>query len=245
MPINGFNKTTLLDYPGKIASTIFLGGCNFRCPFCQNSSLVLSPNKQPVIPTEEVLSVLKKRQGILEGVCITGGEPTSDKELFLLTDKIKELGYPVKLDTNGSHPWILKKLVNNQMIDMVAMDIKSSKESYAKVSGCKNIDLTSICESVEFLLSDVIPYEFRTTVVRELHDKSDFESIGKWIAGCQACIPFLKTSFIRQHLDAASGRHAEIVAAFRANVMIPDNTLCQYHCSAGIAFAHQPFRHLR
>ena len=95
MPINGFNKTTLLDYPGKIASTIFLGGCNFRCPFCQNSSLVLSPNKQPVISTEEVLSVLKKRQGILEGVCITGGEPTSDKELFLLIDKIKELGYPV------------------------------------------------------------------------------------------------------------------------------------------------------
>lgn len=89
MPINGFNKTTLLDYPGKIASTIFLGGCNFRCPFCQNSSLVLSPNKQPVISTEEVLSVLKKRQGILEGVCITGGEPTSDKELFLLIDKIK------------------------------------------------------------------------------------------------------------------------------------------------------------
>ena len=164
MPINGFNKTTLLDYPGKIASTIFLGGCNFRCPFCQNSSLVLSPNKQPVISTEEVLSVLKKRQGILEGVCITGGEPTLDKDLFLLIDKIKELGYPVKLDTNGSHPWILKKLVNNQMIDMVAMDIKSSKESYAKVSGCKNIDLTSICESVEFLLSNVIPYEFRTTV---------------------------------------------------------------------------------
>lgn len=186
MPINGFNKTTLLDYPGQIASTIFLGGCNFRCPFCQNSSLVLSPNKQPVISTEEVLSVLKKRQGILEGVCITGGEPTLDKDLFLLIDKIKELGYPVKLDTNGSHPWILKKLVNDQMIDMVAMDIKSSKESYAKVSGCKNIDLTSICESVEFLLSNVIPYEFRTTVVRELHDKADFEFIGKWIAGCQA-----------------------------------------------------------
>ena len=95
MPINGFNKTTLLDYPGQIASTIFLGGCNFRCPFCQNSSLVLSPNKQPVISTEEVLSVLKKRQGILEGICITGGEPTSDKDLFLLIDKIKELGYPV------------------------------------------------------------------------------------------------------------------------------------------------------
>ena len=186
MTINGFNKTTLLDYPGKIASTIFLGGCNFRCPFCHNSGLVLSPKEQPVIPVHEVLQVLKKRQGILEGVCITGGEPTQNKELFLLIDRIKELGYPIKLDTNGSHPWILKKLVKNHMIDMVAMDIKSSKESYAKVAGCKNLDLKPICESVDFLLSDAIPYEFRTTVVRELHTSADFRSIGQWITGCNA-----------------------------------------------------------
>lgn len=186
MPINGFNKTTLLDYPGKIAATIFLGGRNFRCPFCHNSGLVLSPASQPVIAQEEVLKVLKKRQGILEGVCITGGEPTLDKDLFCLIDRIKELGYPVKLDTNGSHPWVLKKLVKNKMIDMVAMDIKSSKESYAKISGVKNLDLTPICESVDFLMSGQLPYEFRTTVVRELHTAEDFHSISRWLAGCSA-----------------------------------------------------------
>lgn len=186
MPINGFNKTTLLDYPGKIAATIFLGGCNFRCPFCHNSGLVLSPASQPVIAQEEVLKVLKKRQGILEGICITGGEPTLDKDLFCLIDRIKELGYPVKLDTNGSHPWVLKKLVKNKMIDMVAMDIKSSKESYAKISGVKNLDLTPICESVDFLMSGQLPYEFRTTVVRELHTAEDFHSISRWLAGCSA-----------------------------------------------------------
>ena len=186
MPINGFNKTTLLDYPGKIAATSFLGSCNFRCPFCHNSGLVLSPGEQPVIPMEDVLKVLKKRRGILEGVCITGGEPTLDKDIFCLVDKIKELGYPVKLDTNGSHPWILKKLINNKMIDMVAMDIKSSKESYSRGAGSKNLDLKPICESVDFLMSGSIPYEFRTTVVRELHTQEDFRSIGNWLAGCSA-----------------------------------------------------------
>ena len=186
MPINGFNKTTLLDYPGKIAATIFLGSCNFRCPFCHNSSLVLSPGLLPEIPEEDILNVLKKRQGILEGVCITGGEPTLDKNLFHLIDEIKDLGYPVKLDTNGSHPWILKKLINNQMIDMVAMDIKSSKESYTRVAGCKQADLKAVCESVDFLMSGSLPYEFRTTVVRELHKKEDFYAIGQWIAGCNA-----------------------------------------------------------
>lgn len=227
MPINGFNKTTLLDYPGKIASTIFLGGCNFRCPFCQNSSLVLSPKVQPVIPANKVLSVLKKRQGILEGVCITGGEPTLDKELFLLIDKIKELGYPIKLDTNGSHPWILKKLVKNQMIDMVAMDIKSSKESYKKVSGCKNLDLSAICESVDFLLSNVIPYEFRTTVVRELHTASDFASIGQWLAGCQAY-------FLQAYRDSPDVIHPGYTSYTRAELEQFQNILLKTISSVSI-----------
>ncbi|MGI6095954.1 MAG: anaerobic ribonucleoside-triphosphate reductase activating protein [Lachnospiraceae bacterium] len=186
MNICGLNKTTLLDYPGKIACTIFLGGCNFRCPFCHNSRLVLSPHTQPQLTEEEILSFLKKRQGILEGVCITGGEPTQEKGLIAFIEKIHNIGYPIKLDTNGSRPWILKKLVHNQLIDMVAMDIKSSFSSYEKVAGVKGISLDPIRESAAFLLTDVIPYEFRTTVVRELHNAEDFRQIGKWLAGCQA-----------------------------------------------------------
>lgn len=186
MAIHGLNKTTLLDYPGKVAATIFLGNCNFRCPFCHNSGLVLSADDQPVIPTEQALSFLKKRKGILDGVCITGGEPTIDKELISLIYEIHDMGYPVKLDTNGSHPWILKKLVQNHLIDMVAMDIKTAQESYDKVSGIPGLNLKPILESVDFLMTGAIPYEFRTTVVRELHGENDFRSIGQWIAGCDA-----------------------------------------------------------
>ena len=185
MKICGLQKTTLLDFPGHVAATVFTGGCNFRCPFCHNSEL-LPGTVEAEYETGEVLDFLRKRKGILEGVCITGGEPTLDKDIFCLIDKIKELGYPVKLDTNGSHPWILKKLINNTMIDMVAMDIKSSKESYARVAGSKHLDLKPICESVDFLMSGSVPYEFRTTVVRELHTQEDFRSIGNWLAGCRA-----------------------------------------------------------
>lgn len=186
MYICGLNKTTLLDYPGKVACTIFLGGCNFRCPFCHNSGLVLSPCDEPQHTEEEILAFLKKRQGILEGVCITGGEPTQDKELISFIEKIHALGYPIKLDTNGSRPWILKKLVRNQLIDMVAMDIKSSPSSYETVAGVKGLNLNPIQESVDFLMRNEIPYEFRTTVVRELHSTEDFRQIGEWLAGCQA-----------------------------------------------------------
>ena len=185
MKICGLQKTTLLDFPGHVAATVFTGGCNFRCPFCHNSEL-LPGTVDAEYETGEVLDFLRKRKGILEGVCITGGEPTLDKDIFCLIDRIKELGYPVKLDTNGSHPWILKKLINNKMIDMVAMDIKSSKESYARVAGSKHLDLKPICESVDFLMSGSVPYEFRTTVVRELHTQEDFRSIGNWLAGCSA-----------------------------------------------------------
>lgn len=186
MAVNGFNKTTLLDYPGKIAATIFLGGCNFRCPFCHNSGLVLSSKEQPVIETSEILKTLEKRKGILDGVCISGGEPTLDKNLFNLIDQIKNMGYPIKLDTNGSHPWVVKKLVKSGMIDMVAMDIKTSKENYSKVCGIPSLDISPVLESVDFLLSQTIDYEFRTTVVKELHTLEDFLSIREWISGCRA-----------------------------------------------------------
>lgn len=181
--IHGFNKLTLLDYPGIMAATIFLGHCNFRCPFCHNSGLVLSPDKEPVIPVEEVLGVLRKRKGILDGVCITGGEPTMSVRLPEFISRIKEMGYLVKLDTNGSHPAMLKNLVEHRLVDYVAMDIKNCKEKYAMTAGTANLDLTPIEESVEFLKSGIVDYEFRTTVVKELHKWEDMEKIGVWIAG--------------------------------------------------------------
>ena len=186
MAIHGFNKLTLLDYPGKCAATVFLGGCNFRCPFCQNSELVISPMSQPVIKPEEVLKYLGKRKGILDGVCVTGGEPTLEPDLKSLLKEIKKLGYLIKLDTNGSHPEVMEDLAAAGLIDTVAMDVKSSPEHYAKAAGVPGIDLIPVGDSVQFLLKGKLPYEFRTTVVRELHEREDFISIGKWIAGAQA-----------------------------------------------------------
>ena len=185
MKIHGFNKLTLLDYPGKMAATIFLGHCNFRCPFCQNGGLVLNPDKEPVIPVEDVLKVLKKRQGILDGVCITGGEPTLHPDLADFIAQIKNLGYAVKLDTNGSHPKVIKDLVEQKLIDYVAMDIKNAPSRYGETAGVLHLDFSSIQESVEFLLSGVVDYEFRTTVTRELHTETEFRQIGEWIFGCK------------------------------------------------------------
>ena len=186
MSIHGLNKLTLLDYPGKLAATIFLGSCNFRCPFCHNGDLVLNPSSQPVIELEEVIRFLKKRQGILEGVCITGGEPTLYAGLEDLICAIRELGYAVKLDTNGYRPEVLKDLVSKGLLDMVAMDIKSDQDSYAQVAGRSELQMEKICESVDYLMEGHVPYEFRTTVVRELHNRDTFEKIGQWIGGCQA-----------------------------------------------------------
>lgn len=183
--IHGFNKLTLLDYPEKMAATIFLGHCNFRCPFCQNGGLVLNPDGEPVIPMEDVLKVLKKRQGILDGVCITGGEPTLHPELPDFIAKIKKLGYAVKLDTNGSRPQVIKYLVEKNLIDYVAMDVKNAPSRYGETVGVLHFDISSIEESVEFLMSGVVDYEFRTTVTRELHTEEEFKQIGEWIAGCK------------------------------------------------------------
>lgn len=186
MSIHGLNKLTLLDYPGKVAATIFLGSCNFRCPFCHNKDLVLDPSGQPVLEEEEVLKFLKKRQGILEGVCITGGEPTLYAGLEGLIRSIKDLGYAIKLDTNGYRPSVLKDLVQKGLLDMVAMDIKSDKAGYADAAGIPKMNLSNIEESVSFLMEGHVPYEFRTTVVKELHKKETFEQIGQWIKGCEA-----------------------------------------------------------
>lgn len=186
MKICGFNKTTLLDYPGRVACTIFLGGCNFRCPFCQNGGLVERPEQQPEYSREEILSFLKKRKGILDGVCISGGEPTLSPALGSLLPDIKSLGYSIKLDTNGSRPDILKSLAKDRLIDMIAMDIKTSPGQYSVLTGIAHPDLNAIYESVDFLMSGTIDYEFRTTVVKELHTERDFHEIGMWLKGAKS-----------------------------------------------------------
>lgn len=186
LKIFGLQKLTLLDYPGKMACTIFTGGCNFRCPFCHNGDLVFLPENMAEQRVEDVLSFLKKRVSILEGVCISGGEPLLQETLKPFLRKIKKLGYQIKLDTNGTNPKKLKELVAEGLIDYVAMDIKNSKEHYAKTSGVGKMDLTDIEESVRFLMEGNLPYEFRTTVVKEFHNKQDMESIGKWLKGAKA-----------------------------------------------------------
>lgn len=183
MQIHGLNKMTLLDYPKHLAALIFLGGCNMRCPFCQNASLVIAPESQPVIPEEELFSYLNKRKNILEGICISGGEPTLYPDLPQLIEKIKALGYLIKLDTNGTNPAMLKQLVRDHLIDYVAMDIKNCREKYPETSGTSKNLLGSVEESVAYLKTSPVEYEFRTTIVKELHTSSDILSIGRWLEG--------------------------------------------------------------
>lgn len=183
MKVHGLNKTTLLDYPGHLAATVFTGGCNFRCPFCHNRDLVLEPEGQPLIPEEEVLAHLGKRRGILEGVCVTGGEPTLQPDLPDFIRKVKELGYLVKLDTNGYRPEVLAGLLEAGLLDYVAMDVKAPPGRYAAVSGCPTLEFSRIRESIGCLRQGNVPYEFRTTVVKGLHRKEEFEEIGKLLEG--------------------------------------------------------------
>lgn len=185
MRIQGLQKLTLLDFPGRVACTVFTAGCNFRCPFCHNASLVVDIPEASGITEESFLSFLKKRQGILEGVCITGGEPLLQPDIEEFIRGIKELGYAVKLDTNGSFPDKLKHLVEKQLVDYVAMDIKNSPERYAITAGVERLDLESIQKSVDYLKEGHVAYEFRTTVVKNYHEKDSFEKIGQWIAGAQ------------------------------------------------------------
>ena len=182
--IAGLQKLTLLDFPGKVACTIFTEGCNFRCPFCHNASLVTHIGESEGYSVEYVLDFLKKRQGIIEGVCISGGEPTLMPGLEDFISSVKDLGFLVKLDTNGTRPDILKKLVRERLIDYVAMDIKNSREKYALTAGlCEEYDISKIEESASFLMSGEIDFEFRTTVVDPLHETDDFKHIGEWLAG--------------------------------------------------------------
>ncbi len=179
MIISGFQKLTLLDFPGHTACTLFTSGCNMRCPFCHNSSLVTG--QAPEEHTEEeILSFLKKRQGLLDGVAITGGEPLLQKYIKDFIIKIKNLGFSVKLDTNGSFPERLEELIESSLLDYIAMDIKNCKEKYSLTAG-KNISIGDIEKSVELIKNSGIPHEFRTTVTKELHTKEDIISIALWL----------------------------------------------------------------
>ncbi len=201
MQIHGLNKTTLLDFPGHVACTVFTGGCNFRCPFCHNADLVLAPHTQPEISEESFFDFLKKRSAILEGVCITGGEPLLQNDLADFIRRIRALGLLVKLDTNGYLPQRLEALLQEGLLDYVAMDIKSSRKGYAAAAGldaadhtapngCNagavgSFDLSRIEKSIALLKTSGIPYEFRTTVVKGLHTQADFEEIAAMISGCE------------------------------------------------------------
>ena len=184
MKIHGLQKMTLLDYPGRVACTIFFGGCDMRCPFCHNAEL-LDGTAPPVMGEEELIGFLEKRRGLLDGVAITGGEPLLQKDLPGLAARIRELGYPVKLDTNGTHPDRLQRMIREDLVQYVAMDIKNSPERYAETAGLQTIDLAPVRESAAMLMEGNTEYEFRTTTVAELHDDQSFEKIGEWIQGAR------------------------------------------------------------
>ncbi len=185
MQIFGMQKTPLLDYPGKLASVIFTGGCNMNCPFCHNSELITLP-KTGKISEEEVLSHLRKRSSTLDGVVITGGECTLQKDLKDFCKKVKDLGYLIKIDTNGTNPDVIASLVSEGLTDYVAMDIKNSKEKYTAICGWDFVDLNKIQESIDYLMANHVDYEFRTTVIPEFHTPEDIKNIGTWIKGAKA-----------------------------------------------------------
>lgn len=185
MLISGLQKLTLLDYPGRVACTVFTGGCNFRCPFCHNAPLVLPERLAQDTDEEQVLSFLKKRVGVLDGVAVTGGEPLLHKDIGAFLAKVKALGYPVKLDTNGSFPELLMELVKEGLVDRVAMDIKNAPARYPETVGIEKPDMAAITRSRDFLLSGAVDYEFRTTVVRGLHTEEGLVEGAKWIAGAR------------------------------------------------------------
>lgn len=186
MTIGGLQKLTLIDYPDKIACTVFLTGCNFRCPFCYSSELVLPEKieKQPKIPETEFFDFLENRKGLLSGCVLCGGEPTVNKDLPEFVEKIKKLGYEVKLDTNGSNPEMLQELIQKKLIDYVAMDIKAPKEKYSQAAGV-NIDVNKIQQSINILKENKVDYEFRTTIVSSVQSREDIIEMAKWIKGAK------------------------------------------------------------
>ena len=197
--ICGLQKMTLLDFPGKIACTVFLGGCNFRCPFCHNSELFMG-KPEKLMEDEEFFAFLKTRRGLLDGVCVSGGEPALYKELPAFMARIKEMGFLVKLDTNGSRPEVVKKLVEDGLVDYIAMDVKNSPAMYARTVGLQTMDLAPIEESLRFLIAGNVDYELRTTLVSQLHDEASIQDMGVWL---QSLVPGKKPRklFLQSFVD--------------------------------------------
>ena len=213
MFIAGMQKLTLLDFPGVVACTLFTAGCNFRCPWCHNAGLVLPEEASDrLLDSGEVLSFLQKRKGVLDGVCVTGGEPLLQAELPDFLKRVKDLGYRVKLDTNGSFPERLEALVRENLADRVAMDIKNGPSRYAETVGLRNLDLSAVTASKDFLLSDAVDYEFRTTVVRGLHTEESLLEAADWIRGA-------KQWFLQQFKDSGNLIHGEGLSAFSEDEM--------------------------
>lgn len=185
MHIHGLQKLSMVDFPGKIAATIFTGGCNLRCPFCHNALLVTRLNESPRMDTEEILRFLRSRRGLLDGVVLTGGEPLLQPDAGDFLTRIKDMGFAVKLDTNGCFPQALAKILETGSVDYVAMDIKNRKEKYAATVGVPEFDLSPVEDSIRLLMTGKTDYEFRTTVCRELHTAEDMEEIGHWIRGAK------------------------------------------------------------
>ncbi len=202
MVIGGLQKMTLLDFPGRVACTVFLEGCNYRCPYCHNSGL-LTGGGEPLMTAEALLDFLRKRRGMLDAVCVSGGEPTLHPDLPDLLREIKALGYQVKLDTNGSRPEVLRRLAEDGLVDYVAMDVKNSPARYAQTTGCPGVRLEDVESSLRFLLGGGVDFELRTTVVRELHDEASIQDMGAWVqslGGPNAVIRF----FIQPYTDRDS-----------------------------------------
>lgn len=193
MEFNGLEKLSLVDFDDKLACTLFSSGCNFRCPFCHNGHLVTG-KELPIIPWDEIMDYLRKRKGMLDAVTFSGGEPLIHKDIVGRMKEVKSLGYIIKLDTNGYFPGLLKKLVNEGLVDYVAMDIKNSPNKYAETVGLKDFDITPIKESVDFLVNGTVDYEFRTTIMEEFHDEKSIVEMGEFIRGA-------KREFLQRYND--------------------------------------------
>ena len=222
MKILGLQKLTLLDFPGKVACTVFLNGCNFRCPFCHNSEL-LEADTQPIMETEEFLTFLKRRQGILDGVCITGGEPTLHSDLLPLLRQIRAMGFQIKLDTNGYRPEVLRAIVTEGLTDYVAMDVKNGPQQYGYTIGLPSPDLKKLEESIYFLMENHVDYELRTTVAEPLHDDTSIRAMCQWLLsigdGRQAKRLFVQP-FVDRDTVPTAGLRAPDIATLTAFIDI-------------------------
>lgn len=223
--ICGLQKMTLLDFPGKVACTVFLGGCNYRCPFCHNAEL-FGGKPEELMTQDAFLKFLETRQSLLEGVCVSGGEPTLTKDLEQLLEKIKALGFAVKLDTNGSRPAVLQRLLEKGLVDYVAVDAKNAPQRYGQTVGCP-VDLAAVEESMRLLINGSVPYELRTTLVQQLHDEDTIREMGQWLANL---VPGKKPAqlFLQRFVDRDTVAYSGLCAPTENDVLRWADILTSY-----------------